>query len=400
MAFEKQRIAFFKNGTFSHINYNIEHILRERFPNNPLDVIDIKELVKPHKRILLINLLSLTMDYGYRIAHTRDGIMSQYFRTTYLIRQIKRLASEILDPDRYLFSFQTQSLFDASVPGLPHFVYTDHAILANLEYPGYTPRQLNALYPPSLLEQEKSIYRNATITFTMGRFVARNLIRYYGCDSNQVIYAGGGSNTAPVIDSEVKEYTNKNIVFVGVDWQRKGGPELAAAFAQLLDRHPNASLTIVGCSPEIDLPNCRTVGKIPLEKVQPYYNAASIFCMPSRREPFGVAFIEASMNRLPVVSTCIGAIPDIILDGETGFLIEPGNVEALVGHLDKLLCSPPLCRQFGDAGSEHVRRHFTWHTVGDVLYDNIEASLKQSTRQLREDQQIVNCEICPLDAAL
>jgi glycosyltransferase involved in cell wall biosynthesis len=72
---------------------------------------------------------------------------------------------------------------------------------------------------------------------------------------------------------------SKNILFVGVEWQRKGGPILLKVFEQVLARYPDASLTIVGCNPKnINLPNCNIIGKVSVDQVIEYYNSANVFC--------------------------------------------------------------------------------------------------------------------------
>ena len=59
-----------------------------------------------------------------------------FWRTPFMFRAVNKLMSELIDPSEYAFSFQMQSIFAGKVPGLPHFVYTDHTYLENFRYPG------------------------------------------------------------------------------------------------------------------------------------------------------------------------------------------------------------------------------------------------------------------------
>ena len=118
------------------------------------------------------------------------------------------------------------------------------------------------------------------VVFTRSNNVSQSVIKDYSCSPDKVVCVYAGSNAANVTTSE-RDYNNKNILFVGIDWQRKGGPELVEAFKKVLTHHPDARLTIVGCSPAIDLPNCDIVGRVPLEKVSPFYEKSSIFCLPT-----------------------------------------------------------------------------------------------------------------------
>ncbi|HYF63479.1 MAG TPA: glycosyltransferase family 4 protein, partial [Herpetosiphonaceae bacterium] len=143
------------------------------------------------------------------------------------------------------------------------------------------------------------------------------------------------------------------------------------AFRKALEVCPQARLTIVGCTPDIDLPNCTVVGRIPKEDVAQYLREATIFCMPSRIEPAGIAFTEAAMYKLPVLSANSGGIPDRVVHGQTGYLVEVGDSEALARYLIELLQDPEKCRAMGEAGYRLASEHFTWERVGDVIHDQI-----------------------------
>src|SRR5207237_9406814 len=124
--------------------------------------------------------------------------------------------------------------------------------------------------------------------------------------------------------------------------------------------HPDAQLTIVGCSPDVDVRNCQVVGQIPLADVGKYYDAASVFCMPTTLEPFGIAFIEAFAHSLPVIATRVGAIPELVRDGESGYLVQPNDVNALAERLIELVGDPAKCRAFGERGRRLVKEKYNW----------------------------------------
>src|SRR5690606_13395744 len=116
----------------------------------------------------------------------------------------------------YVFSFQLQSLFDASLPGLPHYVYTDHTHLANLEYPQFDRRKLHT---PAWIKLEKSVYDNARRVFTRSTNILRSLVRDYGCPPEKLkcVYVGVNVKTSDLAKAE-KGIEGKNILFVGLDW--------------------------------------------------------------------------------------------------------------------------------------------------------------------------------------
>jgi len=86
--------------------------------------------------------------------------------------------------------------------------------------------------------------------------------------------------------------------------------------------------------------------------------ASDVFCQPSAEEPFGMVYLEAMAMRRPVVAYASGGAPEVVADGETGLLVERGDVVALSRALLRLLGDAALRLQFGDAGRRRVESIF------------------------------------------
>jgi len=84
-----------------------------------------------------------------------------------------------------------------------------------------------------------------------------------------------------------------------------------------------------------------------------------LFVLPSNFEAFGIVLLEAMINSLAVVATNVGGVPELVEDGNTGFLIPTGDAGALAKAVIKLLLEPELRESFGNAGKERVLKHFT-----------------------------------------
>jgi L-malate glycosyltransferase len=84
-----------------------------------------------------------------------------------------------------------------------------------------------------------------------------------------------------------------------------------------------------------------------------------IFCLPSRSEGLSSAILTAMANRLPVVATKVGGIPELVKDGETGLLVQPDQPEQLAGALSHLLDSADLRHRFGQKGRRRIEERFT-----------------------------------------
>lgn len=83
-----------------------------------------------------------------------------------------------------------------------------------------------------------------------------------------------------------------------------------------------------------------------------------VFCLPSSAEGMPLVVLEAMAQARPVVATAVGGTPELVVHGETGLLVPPGDVEALTAGLAQLLADPERSRRMGEAGRRRVQREF------------------------------------------
>ncbi len=95
------------------------------------------------------------------------------------------------------------------------------------------------------------------------------------------------------------------------------------------------------------------------EEAQALLASAGVFVLPSYNEGLPVAVLEAMAAGVPVVTTRVGAIPDLGIDGEAGFIVEPGSIEDLTDRLAVLVNDPALRSLFGRNGRRRVESDFT-----------------------------------------
>jgi glycosyltransferase involved in cell wall biosynthesis len=163
------------------------------------------------------------------------------------------------------------------------------------------------------------------------------------------------------------------ILFVGGDFERKGGPMLLDWFRQ--HGRERCELDIVTRAAIPDEPGVRVhrgiVGNS-AESRRLFFDA-DVFVLPSLGECFGIASVEAMAAALPVVATAVGGAGDIVAHGQSGFLIPPNSVRELDHALDRLLCDPALRRRMGRIGRDRAERAFDGaanaHALVDCLKD-------------------------------
>ncbi|MGE0282484.1 MAG: glycosyltransferase family 4 protein [Rhizobiaceae bacterium] len=100
-----------------------------------------------------------------------------------------------------------------------------------------------------------------------------------------------------------------------------------------------------------------------------WYKALTLFIAPQRWEGFGLTPLEAMATGVPVIATTVGAFPELVVEGETGKLIEPGDVENMAEAVRTYLADEQLCQSQAEAGLEHVRRDFSLGREADALIE-------------------------------
>lgn len=187
------------------------------------------------------------------------------------------------------------------------------------------------------------------------------------------------------------------VVFVGRITRQKGLPHLLRA---LRDIPRDSQIVLVAGAPDTEEIKKEVEGLVaelreerdnvhlitdmlPREQVVAILDAATVFVTPSIYEPLGIVNLEAMAVDLPVVGTATGGIPDVIVDGETGYLVPieqkmdgtgtPLNPEQfhadLAERLTKLLENLELAAKMGKAGRKRAEEHFSWTTIGERTVD-------------------------------
>ncbi len=117
------------------------------------------------------------------------------------------------------------------------------------------------------------------------------------------------------------------------------------------------------------------------------YSHATVFCCPSVYEPFGIINLEAMACKAAVVASATGGIKEVVVDGETGYLVpfaqdpvtsfplDPDRfARDLAAKLTELLADPEKCKRFGEAGRKRAEQKFSWTSIADqtiALYQSL-----------------------------
>ncbi len=202
------------------------------------------------------------------------------------------------------------------------------------------------------------------------------------------------------------------VVFAGRLVPEKGGEILLRAFAKVLGENPACRLAIAGDGPQRPVleslseslalgDSVAFLGHKPQDEVVDLVREAWVVCVPSLwDEPFGLIAAEAQMNGVAVIASSTGGLMEIIRDGETGFLVEPGHSGALAKSIGELLANRKQAIAMGIAGHEHARDRFSIEAFGDQFEQLYRSILKAKSAVGGKESKTVENQIPHLARAV
>jgi glycosyltransferase involved in cell wall biosynthesis len=234
---------------------------------------------------------------------------------------------------------------------------------------------LNRLPPrvvaPWAARQARAL-RDAAACCVSGPWAAEGLVREYGIARRRIAEVGIGANVvSPPVEG--RDWTVPRFLFVGVDWARKGGDRVLAAFRELRAAVPEATVELVGRTPGVTEPGVTDHGWIDMrtpegeQRLLAAFRRATCFVMPSRFEPFGIVHAEAGLAGIPSIGTTVGGVDAVI--GPAGVTVPPGDHRALVRAMREL-ADPERARRLGGLARDHALR-FTWDHVARRIAERL-----------------------------
>ena len=240
-------------------------------------------------------------------------------------------------------------------------------------------------YYPRLFEQSSSIVAASKSMrdrlVELGAPAGKISVNPYGVDTSLFMSA----DTVPV---------QPTFVSVGRFVDKKAPHLTLLSFKQALEQHANARLVMVGDGELLEA--CKQMAKAlgisssvqflgvcnPSE-IAVLLRSATAFVQHSIRtsygdsESLGVVFLEAGASGLPVIATRHDGIPEVVLDGETGFLVEEGNIDEMAERMIRLIRNPDLAVKLGKAARERIFEQFNMEKSINNLWNIISRTIEQ-----------------------
>ncbi len=225
------------------------------------------------------------------------------------------------------------------------------------------------------LEIETDVYRHAARIFTWSEFARQSFIHDYGIDPERVVVTGSSSNIR-VLDKPKEDFSRPIALFVGYEFERKGGYVLLKAWPQIKAAVPDAELWIVGPKKPLAEPmdGVKWVGRVyDSKEMTRIYSESSVFMLPSLFEPFAFAILEAMGVGVPSITVRDFGVQEMIREGVDGLLVKADDADTLAAATIRILSDPAYARALGHAAYQTLKERFTWTAV----IDRMEYALQQ-----------------------
>jgi glycosyltransferase involved in cell wall biosynthesis len=265
-----------------------------------------------------------------------------------------------------------------SVTTLPCFSY--HDANAAMGYRNYGRGLLTEAQQREHLRWENDVYTKLRGIFVMSSWLASSFMTDFGVPAGKLNVVGAGINTGALPSLSDRDFSLARFLFVGKDFERKGGPFLLKAFAEVRRQIPHAELVIVGPSLKLDQEGVRCPGFLSLAQpadvaqLNELFRSATAVVLPSVYEPFGISLLEGMAFGLPCIAADRCAMPEIVQHRKTGLVVAAENVSSLADAMLELARNPRDAEAMGRAGRRRVETDFTWDAVtrkiGVILSDS------------------------------
>lgn len=226
------------------------------------------------------------------------------------------------------------------------------------------------------------LFSNSDIVLVLSEYWKNALIEELGMEERKVkiLY-----NPCPHVESKSIKVKNTNeILYAGTVYHRKGYDDMIRAFAKVAHNHRDWKIVFAGngeveqgkiLAAELGIADqTEFLGWVSGEAKDAVFRHASVFCLPSYAEGFPMGVLDAWAYGLPVITTPVGGIPDIAIDGKNMLLFNPGDIDALAAQMEKIISDVNLRNSIASESSILARTTFNVQTINkqlDEIYEEL-----------------------------
>lgn len=333
----------------------------------------ITTLEKEHVVIHIKPYLSKVMWYILNLKEWYyKKVKSEKYRFIYDISIAKKIGKQVkkrIGKEQYDIIFAPDSTTMSFIESNISKIYLSDATF-NLLLDYYPQKEKNMATGDIV---ERKALENADGIMIPSSWAKENIVNYYGIKEEKVKIVPFGANMEkiPKIEELKKDVSEViELLFVGVDFERKGGAIAVEALKILNERGVKSKLTIIGCNPKLD--NMENITVIPYlnknikedaEKMYNKYLKSDIFILPTRAECAGIVFCEASAFGMPIVATKTGGVPQLVNNGENGYCLDIADgAKEYADKIEEITANKEEYLKFRKRTREKFERELNWNS--------------------------------------
>jgi glycosyltransferase involved in cell wall biosynthesis len=275
-------------------------------------------------------------------------------------------------------------LFVSASPQLIAYLKTDIPIIFMIDT---TFQQLLNYYPyysnlagyniKRGIKLDKKAFQNATHCMLTSAWAKNSAVQDYGINADKISVALCGANLDHVPelkDIDCAAGASCRLLFLGVEWERKGGDIALQTFRLLQKKGINVQLHIIGCIPPVNISDYKNITVIPflnkdketdIRRLHNIFNETDFLLLPARAECAGIVFCEASAYGIPSITTDTGGVSDYVKDGVNGFVFsQVAGPETYADKIVSVLQNPDQLKELKLNCRKQYNELLNWDTWG------------------------------------
>lgn len=352
------------SGGWSGINFNIHRQLKQYFKINYIGPINPKMDALQKVNSKLMRTIGLKSKFSFfsnkRLAAIKNQVMPQ-----------------IIEDDYNFFFGQT--------PWVDCKSETSYGVYLDADFKTYLsifskPDNFSNKDIERIAKKEEIWLQQARDIFVGSEWAWREMLKFYDLKEEQKIIVHTGGN----IDLPEKDnYSgNLNLVFISLNFEKKGGFICVDAFKKAKEKHSKLTLTIIGEKPPNDILAIdgliyagllRKTDETELNKFKSILSDAFLLIHPTKMDTMGAVLIEAGYFGCPSIAPKSFGVPELVLDRKTGFILDvPFCATDFSNKIELLIEDKELYKNLRKNAWNFTRKHLTWESIGLKIRDRIQ----------------------------
>lgn len=345
--------------------------LKEKFP-------DILIISPVNVKNVILKIICRSLEFPFKFFYRKKclSLYDSYFlpkaQSRYIDNSIKNISLDFLISTNSMPFLYTKN-------NIPLIIITDATVkLLFYEYSGGSG--WTKLFYKNLEKNSLKVTHKSALIVSSSKSTTRSLLDDYNIPSAKVVTIPFGANIDTTSRNKIRRVIEKNkpvnFLFIGRDWERKGGSFAVILCDVLISRMVDVTLTVVGCKVPKEFERTYLKNYIYLNKnsnddlalLTRLYELSHFFMVFSESEMYGIVFCEAAAFGLPVITFSVGGIPDIVINGFTGLaLTKNTKSEVFADKIIRLINNSELYRSMSLEALKRYESVLNWDVFTESL---------------------------------